>query len=324
MNTFRNKSKIFGFGTAAIDFRITTAEMGSGYKEKLLAQKTEVFGGGATANCLVQVVRLGGNAYWLGKLGDDWIAKKILEQLEREGIRCSGAIQDPDSCSPFNVAIYAGENKRRIGGFLLPNSLSNLKKEDIEVFCSQIEEGNWIIVEIGEVPLDWTLEFCMAAKACSAKIMIDVDLDPIRQCLGSNEIIQRIFNCAEILVPNRSTVEPMYPDLPPGKLVEKMAREYGTIVVVTAGEDGAYYSRQGSSFVHKQAVQVEVVDSVGAGDAFHGGLLFALSEGLSLEDAVELGVRCGTENCKAFGARTGMSTRSDMGLEKLVRDAEKY
>ncbi|MBQ4298376.1 MAG: carbohydrate kinase, partial [Clostridia bacterium] len=69
---------VYGFGTAAVDFRIRTADFGDLYKDKLLAQTCAEMGGGALANFLSQVSRLGGRTAFLGKLGRDPMGEKIV------------------------------------------------------------------------------------------------------------------------------------------------------------------------------------------------------------------------------------------------------
>jgi sugar/nucleoside kinase (ribokinase family) len=308
------KRRILGFGTAALDFRIQTAEMGLNYRDKLLAQNVDVFGGGAIANCLTQVARLGGKAYWLGKLGNDWIGDRIIMQLEQEGIDCSFVIRDGSFCSPFNVAIYAGEQKRRVGGFLLPNSLAELSNRDIEMLISNIESGDWMICEIGEIPLETTLMVCQTAKDRSINLVIDIDLDPILQCGGDRELILKILRFADLIVPNQVAVKSLYPGLTPKMLAERMALEIGTTTVVTAGADGVYCCEPNERCLHIEALEVDVVDSVGAGDAFHGGFLFGLSVNWSLEEAIQLGIRCASLNCMSFGARSGMPKAEDLSF----------
>ena len=70
---------VYGFGSAAVDFRIRTADYGDLYKDKLLAQTWAEMGGGAVANFLSQVSRLGVKTSFLGKLGNDVIGKRIIE-----------------------------------------------------------------------------------------------------------------------------------------------------------------------------------------------------------------------------------------------------
>ena len=293
---------IFGLGTAAIDFRIQTADMGVGYTGKLLGQTVDALPGGAVANCLAQISRLGGKSCWLGKLGKDWIGTRITEQLEADGIDTAGIIVDETACSPFNVAVYAGETRRRVGGWLLPNSLSNIQDEDIESWTERVAEDDWLMVEIGEIPLDVVRKVCEAFSVRGARIAVDVDLDPIVQCGGKRETIEAIFKCADVLIPNRDAMVSLYGELSPQDLAEGMYRDYGGTVVVTAGDQGAW-ACDGSETIHQLAFPVEVVDTVGAGDAFHGGLVWTLSRNNPLHEALCLASRCGADACGIRGAR---------------------
>ena len=313
--------KVYGFGTATLDFRITTADFGEGYKEKLLARKADIKGGGSVANALVQASRLGAKCAWLGKLGNDWIGRRIQRQLEDENIDCANVIFDKNLCSPFNVAVYAGEALRRIGGFLIPNSLNELRSQEIKGFAENIGEKDWVIVELGEISLEQVLEFCTAVKEKNAKILLDVDLDPVRQCIGDEGCIEEIFALADILVPNYNSLMAMYPGYAIGDLCEKLARKYAVLTILTNGEDGLYYAEPGKNIAHMSAVKnTHIVDTVGAGDAFHGGLLYGLSRGMALEDALQTAQKCASLNCSKFGAREGMPTLQELELYKIERN----
>ncbi len=297
---------VFGLGTAALDFRIQTPDMGKNYEEKLLAQEIQIMGGGACANCLVQVSRLGGKAFWLGKLGEDWIAQKILEELEEEGVDCSNIIQDSLVISPFNLAVYTKETLKRVGGFLLPNSLNYLTGKDLLDFSESIDENDWVIIEIGELSLDTVLEFCNLLKSKNIHMACDIDLDPVKQCGGDIKSVKHLLNYFDIIIPNRNALTSIYPGFSAGEVSEMMSSEIESTVIITAGKDGVYYSEAGRRFGHQQASDIEVVDSVGAGDAFHGGLMYGLAQGWNIEAAINLGLKCGRTNCRSFGARAGM------------------
>lgn len=307
---------IYGFGSATLDFRIRVADMGFDYKEKLLARKTSVLGGGAVANCLVQVGRLGGNAFWLGKLGDDWIGNRIIEEFQGEKIDTSYIIQDSALCSPFNVAAYTEKQTKRIGGYLIPNSLAALTESDIELLSSHINNNDWVIVEIGEIPLDMTLNFCRRVKESNANLVVDVDLDPIKQCIGSKEAVEGIFGISDILAPNYNAVKAFFsPDLAAGDLAKAIADKFETTTIITVGAGGVFYCEPEKAPCHQKAFAVNVVDTVGAGDAFHGGLLYGLANDFSLPKAVKLGSQCAALNCQSFGARNGMPGLKDLNLQ---------
>jgi len=297
--------RVIGFGTAAVDFRIDTADLGVGYLDKLLARDQQVLGGGATANCLVQVARLGGRASWIGKLGCDWIGDRIMSDLASEGVDCGGAIRSPSVCSPFNVAVYA--DGRRVGGYLLPNGLATLTPDEARRLAAEsVSPGDWVAAEIGEIPLGTVLAFCVEARARGAAVMVDVDLDPVAQCIGGREAFDGICDAAAVIAPNHGAMRSAYPDCTAERLSRCMSADRNALTVVTAGADGAFACEPGERPVHVASHPVALVDTVGAGDAFHGGLLFALSRGRALADALALASRCGAAACTALGARGGM------------------
>jgi sugar/nucleoside kinase (ribokinase family) len=313
-------ARVIGFGTATLDYRIRTADLGIDYTEKLLARDVDVFGGGATANCLVQASRLGADAVWLGKLGRDGLAETIVGQLEAEGIDCSRVLYDPSTGSPFNLAVYAGQQRRRVGGYLLANSLACLTDKDINVLASAVSPEDWVIVEIGEIPLESVLLFCRQAKDRGARLAVDVDLDPVRQCGADQAVVEEIFGLQDLIMANRQALGSVYTADTAQELVRILRRTSAAKIAVTAGADGCYFAPYGRAVGHLAAIPVQVVDPVGAGDAFHGGLLYALATGQVFEQALDIGTRCAALNCLVFGAREGMPNLAD--LERFTPEHE--
>jgi len=303
---------VLGFGTATIDYRIRTADLGEGYTEKLLAQEVDMLGGGAIANCLVQVSRLGGRAVWLGKLGKDRLAEMIVGMLSSEGIDCSRILHDPTLGSPFNLAVYAGAQRRRVGGYLIPESLGDLSECEVTALAEAVRPRDWAVVEIGEIPTDRVVEFCRQASARGARLAADVDLDPLRQCGADRLVVEEIFHYQELIMANHDALRSLY-DLPTAlALARHLGKSFRAKAVVSAGAEGCYYSEFGDSAEHLPAIPVEVVDPVGAGDAFHGGLLYALAKGRDFIESLETARRCAAMNCLRFGAREGMPNRVEL------------
>ena len=305
-------SKIWGFGTSAIDIRITTADYGEAYKAKLLAQEARWMGGGSTSNFLVQVKRLEARAGWLGKLGKDQFGAAILDMLNEEKVDCSAVIQDDKAVSPFNLAVYAGEGKRRIGGFLLPNCMKDFSKSDLNHLISSIEKDDWVLIEVGEMPIDNCIEFAKGLKKVGAHIVIDVDLDPVKQCRATQPQMDSLFSLCDILMPNVDSMASLYPGFSAEQVCMAIKDQYDCRVVITMGSKGAGYIDDQHQFRIVETIDINVVDTVGAGDAFHGGVVVGLSVGLDIEKSMMLGNICGAHNCKTFGARDGMITAAQL------------
>ncbi len=312
--------QLWGFGTAAVDFRITTADYGEGYKEKLLAQQTVALGGGAVANCLVQAARLGCAVGWLGKLGHDVIGQQIIDLLRSEEINCKEVLYSQTACSPFNVAVYAGEGKRRVGGFLLPNALQTLTDDELFTLSKAPQKGDWLAIEVGEIPLESCLKLARMVRQKGVRVALDVDLDPIRQCGADQQKTEALFAAADLLIPNIHSLSSLYGEHSPQELCRLLYDRFGVPTVITAGADGAYWIDCGGDLQHQPALPTTVKDTVGAGDAFHGGLLCALTEERPLATAVLLGSACASLNCAAFGAREGMPDRAT--VDTFLREKE--
>jgi ribokinase len=102
----------------------------------------------------------------------------------------------------------------------------------------------------------------------------------------------------------------------PAELIEAGA---GT-VIVTRGKEGADLHRPGSGTHHQAAFPCEVVDTTGAGDAFSGGLAWALAEGRGLEEAVAVASAVGALTTTGRGART--SPERSKALEFLASQTD--
>ena len=201
----------------------------------------------------------------------------------------------------------------------MPNSLNYITKENIIRFTNNFKKGDWAIVEIGEVNLKHILNFCEVAKDKGAKLVVDVDLDPIKQCGGNIKIIKKIFKKADFLVPNKFAMKSIYPNILNSKdLVRNLIQEFKVATILTAGSDGVCYS-DGNGPINKQDIfKIKAVDTVGAGDAFHGGLIFALAKSKKLSDAIKIGAKCAAANCRVRGSRAGMLNFEDLNKKDFI------
>ena len=302
-----NERRIWGFGSVAIDFRVRTPDLGENYKEKLLAQETWAMGGGACANALVQAARLGAQSGWLGKLGCDRIGDMIRDMLSQEGVDCQHILSDDKMLSPFNIAAYAGEQMLRRCGIMLPNSLNSLTNEDLKALVSAVRPGDIVHVELGEISAEHVLGFLRLCREKGAFTVLDIDLDPVRQCGCNTDTLNGLFSFVDLLMPNAAALHTVFPGCGHAEIARRLHRSSnGKPVVLTQGSAGAILLEKGSAEVIPAYPLTDLCDTVGAGDAFHGGVIFALSRGKNLRDAVRLGSACGAMNCLQFGARSGM------------------
>jgi sulfofructose kinase len=81
---------------------------------------------------------------------------------------------------------------------------------------------------------------------------------------------------------------------------------------VTRGA-GGYSWRSGDGPVeHQEAFAVDVVDTTGAGDAFHGAFALALAHGLPDADCARIASAAAALKCRRLGARSGLPTAAEL------------
>ena len=89
--------------------------------------------GGAESNVAISVVRLGGQATWVGRVGDDELGDLVLAQLRGEGVDVRHAVRDDGAPTGLMIKIPPDEHRR--AGHLLPagSAGSRLSPADIPV-----------------------------------------------------------------------------------------------------------------------------------------------------------------------------------------------
>ena len=114
-----------------------------------------------------------------------------------------------------------------------------------------------------------------------------------------------LVGACSVLVPNRHELELLHPSGAEG-LLELGARA----VVTTLGADGAeLWTAEGRR--QRDSYTVEVRDTVGAGDAFAGGLALRLAEHAPLEDALDLALAAGALATRGLGAQASLPSRNE-------------
>jgi sulfofructose kinase len=93
--------------------------------------------------------------------------------------------------------------------------------------------------------------------------------------------------------------------------LERLAKHLSGFVAITDGPKGVYWL-EGSELRHLPAFKVETIDSLGAGDAFHGGFTLALAEGRALPDIMRFASATAALKCTKFGGASGAPTRAEV------------
>jgi sulfofructose kinase len=266
---------------------------------KVAASEFIITGGGCAANAAVTVARLGGRAAFAGPLGgaDDHVSNRIVTKLNAEGIDCSGAVRVDGGTASVSLILLDAAGEKTIAtrrgvqlGHARPADVSQL-----------VADADAVLVD-NRFP-DFVTAVCRAAHARKIPVVIDLDqatkLDDPLLALGTHVVAS-----AEAL---RATTG--LNDYAAG--LKRLAEHVGGFLAITDGPTGVYWLDHGS-VRHMPAFKVKVIDSLGAGDAFHGAFTLGLAEGRNLIDTMRFASATAALKCTKFGGASGAPQRAEV------------
>jgi len=291
---------VVGIGVSTVDLIMLVDEL-PGAELVQWAHAALLQGGGPVATAMVAVARLGGRSAMIDKLGDDWRGKLILEEFEREGVATDYiARAQGGSSSVASVLVRKGDAARTI--IYSPGDAGELSASELpeEAIASSR------LLHLNGRHLQASLAAARAAKLHGVPVSFDGGAhrysDQLRELIGLTDlcIVARQFAAAfsgeEELAASASGLLSCGP----------------RIVVVTAGAEGSWiFEREGRRF-HQPAFRLErVVDTTGAGDAYHGAFLFGITNGYSLEKCARFASAVAAMNTLQLGGRSALPSCSE-------------
>ncbi len=258
-----------------------------------------VTGGGCAANAAVAVARLGGRASFSGPLGDDNdpVTARILSDLAAENVDCTHAVRVAGASASVSLILIDAAGEKMIATRRGKNLAAALPANPKRA----VESADAILID-NRFP-EFVTALCEAARARGIPVVIDVDKatrpdDPLL-ALGTHVIFS-----AEALRGTTGIDDPKTALLAMrGRLKEFLS--------VTDGPNGAYWL-EANAVRHIPAFSIRAIDTLGAGDSFHGAFALLLAEGHDLEAAMRFASATAAVKCERFGGNSGTPTRADV------------
>ena len=263
--------------------------------ESLIGTDFDMGPGGKGSNQAIGAARLGAQVNLLEKIGKDIFAQEALKFYASEGMDTQYIIQDPESYTgvAFITLNQAGENLIVVD----VGANDQLSSEDVDAFQPVIADSDVVmsILEIRAEPAARAMALGREAGAITI-------LNPA----PARPLPESIYKDIDVLTPNETELKILLGIAPdePGDVIELaraiQKRGVGS-VVVTRGEAGALVVHSDGSVTEIPGIEVDVVDTTGAGDAFNAALGTALGEGRTLTEAARFAVVAGGLCCTKLG-----------------------
>lgn len=273
---------------------------------------------GAEYNVAVGLARLGHTPAYCTRLGFDPLGERILNGMRENGIATDLVMQTESAQTGFMMKGFTRQGDPDIAYYRRGSAASQITTHDIDGLdlsgCERLHVTG-IFPAVSPSALAATKRLMRRAEALELPISFDPNLRP--QLWESEKAM------AETLNGLAQGVETILPGIGEGKLLtgcdtpEGIAEFYHRMgvknVVVKTGKDGAYFSQLGGKAGYSPAFPVrEKVDTVGAGDGFAAGVISALAEGETLEEAVFRGNVIGAIQITHRSDNEGLPTREQL------------
>lgn len=246
------------------------------------------FVGGNVLNVVANVRKRGGRAAYLGTVGDDPEGTKVLRALQDLGLDTS--------------LVHVKAGKTGITRIRLLGDEYDLEEETYGVsgqFDLTAESAAFLSASAHLIHLATTGPAAgLVADLSALGIPLSCDLGNQTRVLTHEERTTLVPRLEYVFLSRRADV----PLTDVRKTKDEITGLGPRRVVITRGRLGCYVYWDGEEFSQPSLVDADIVDPLGAGDAFVGGMLHAILEGLGPHAAAETGSRWAAESCRHYGA----------------------
>jgi 2-dehydro-3-deoxygluconokinase len=265
----------------------------------------------------VGLQRLGVQTVWCGRVGDDSLGQLVEREIRAEGIDARITV-DPSASTGLMIKERRTPATQRVSYYRAGSAGSRITPDDIDY---QLLAGAGLLHVSGITPAlsdqaEATLRYAVAAARAEG-VPVSFDLN-YRANLWSREAARSVYldiialsdivfagdDEAAIAVGDAST---------PEELARRIAALGPSQAVIKLGTAGALALVDGELF-HQDAVPVDAVDTVGAGDAFVAGYLAEFAVARSVAERLRTAAATGAFACLVPGDWEGFPRRNELGL----------
>jgi sulfofructose kinase len=288
-------TRVICLGHTAFDQIFQMEALFTGGSQKLRSTHYHTVGGGMAATASVAVAKLGGRATFWGRAGADPAGEAMRSELAEAGVDVAGLKLFEGGHSSISAILVDPAGERQIANFrgLLPEEADWLPLAEVAGVSAVLADPRW---PAGAVAL------FRAARAAGVPTVLDGDV-------ADAEIFEALLPLTDHAVLS----EPGFARFIGGAIPDGLAKiaRYGCrVVAVTCGAEGVTWLENGV-LEHRPAYTVDVVDTTGAGDVFHGAYALAIGAGLAPTQAFPFAAAAAALKCTRPGGRSGIPTLAD-------------
>jgi len=274
---------------------------------------------GAELNVATGLARLGLKVSWVSRVGNDSFGRFVLDCLKREGISDRGVTCDARFATGFQLKSKTENGTDPIVEYFRKNSAaSHLSPEDYHsahFSTARHLHLSGVAAALSDSACALLNHAAHTMKAQGKTLSFDPNLRPVLWN-SEAEMVEKLNHLAfqaDWVLPGLKEGIVLTGHTDPHAIADFYLNQGVKAVIIKTGADGAWYKSADGDQGCVPPVYVEnVVDTVGAGDGFAVGVISALLEGKTLEQAVQRGNKIGARAIQVQGDSEGLPTREEL------------
>ena len=256
--------------------------------------------GGNALNAAIGIVRLGGRASICGPMGDarETSSRFIFEKLAQEGIETKDIVHMPGLVTPISSVMVDPSGERTIVTFRDP-ALWKVRLPSTDML---LEDCDAILTE--SRCAEFCTDLCAEARRPGIPVVVDVD--------RAMSLREGLLNASSHLVFSSEPLQETADVTDDGQALKKIAKLTPSFLAGTRGPKGTIWLDEQGNLQETPAFPVHTVDTLGAGDVFHGAFALAITENQELREALRFASAAAALKCTRFGGAFAAPQRAEV------------
>lgn len=285
---------VVGLGHATMDYIGRVPKIAEWDADSIFMNEFATGPGGMTCTAMVTAQRLGAETSLIAVLGDDPQGPQVIERLRQEGVRTDLMRVSPHATTQCTIILVKETTGQR--------AMMTKMGPSVELALTDQDRERIAAAKVLHVDGHHVEQAIEAAQIVHAHGGV-VTMDGTRLSRGIEDLVAHV----DYLITNASFPE-VFTAMGDFDQAARRFMEIGpSVVVVTLGENGSHTWTKGRSF-HTPSFKVDVVDTTGAGDVYHGAYVYGLSQGWDIEYIADFASAVAALKCRQLGGQKGIPT----------------
>jgi sugar/nucleoside kinase (ribokinase family) len=271
-----------------------------GQVEKLVGQAVLAIGS-SSAIFACGAARLGLRVAFLGKVGKDLFGEFMRHSLEQYGIDTDGIIVDEETSTGISVILSRGQDRAIL---TYPGTIQQMEVAEIAPMLIRrsrhLHVGSYFMQTALQPGLPWLFD---QAREWGLTISLDTNFDPAGEWSSG---VDQLLGKVDVFLPNAIECKGITGTTELEPALEYLQKRVNCLAI-KLGENGALLCSDSKIF-RVDAIEVDVCDTVGAGDSFDAGFIYGYLAGWEPERMLKFANICGGLSTRRAGGTAGQPT----------------